>query len=114
MCRHALGKPSRHNLGDLFDAGGAQLRDASEIPKQFLRRARADPGNVFQSGLNGAFGAALPVKTHCESVRLIPNLLDEMKDRGVMLQPDRLILLAEHKNNFFLFRDARDGLVDHF
>jgi hypothetical protein len=111
---HALGKPSGHNLGDLIDAGGAELRDTSEIPEQFLSRARADAGNVFQPCLNRAFRAALPMKTHGEAVRFIADLLDEMKDRGVMFQPDGLILLAEDKNNLFLFGNAGDGLIDDF
>jgi hypothetical protein len=110
----SFGNSSGDNLGDLFDAGRAQLRDASEIPQQFLRRARADAGDVFQPRLNGAFRAALPVKTHGEAVRFIANLLDQVKDRGMMLQPYRLILLAEDIDNLFLLGNARDRLVDDF
>ncbi len=81
VCGYALGKPLGNDLGNLFDARGAQLRDAPEISQQFLSRAWADSGNVFQARLNGAFRAALPVKAHGEAMRFIANLLDQMKDR---------------------------------
>ena len=85
-----------------------------KMPQQFLRRARADAGNILQARLNGALRAALPVKTHGEAVRFIANLLDQMKDRGVVFQPDGLILLPEDVNDFFLLGNAGDGLVDDF
>src|ERR1700676_2167155 len=114
MRRDALGKPLGNDLGDLFNAGRAQLRDASKIPQQFLSDARTDSGNILQPRMNGAFAAPLPVKADDEAVRFVANLLDQMKDRGMMLQPDRLVFLAQNVNNFFLFRNAGDGLVDDF
>jgi hypothetical protein len=79
-----------------------------------LSRARADSRDILKARLNGAFRAALPMKTHSEAVRFIANLLDEMKDRRVALQPNGLILLAEDINNFFLLGNAGDRLVDDF
>ena len=73
-----------------------------------------DAGYIFEPRLNDAFCAALPVKTHRESVRFVANLLDQVKDRGMVLQPDGLIFLTEDVDDFFLLGDAGDGLIDHF
>src|SRR5713226_1274110 len=43
---------------------------------------------------------------------LIPNLLDEMEDRRMALQYDRLVFLAEDVEDFFFLGDAREWLID--
>lgn len=114
MRGYAFCDPFRNDFGDLLDAGGAQLRHASEISEQFLRRAWADAGDVLEARLNRALRSPLAMESHGESVRFIANLLNEMENGRVMLQPDRLIFLSEDEDDLVLFRDARDGLVDHF
>ena len=47
-----------------------------------------------------------------ETVRLVADLLDEMKDWGVMFENDRIVFLAEDVQNFFFFCDARERLID--
>ena len=42
----------------------------------------------------------------------VANLLDQVQQRRVFFEPDRLILLTQHKKNLFLFGDGHDGLVD--
>ena len=76
MRGNALSEHRRHDPGDLFDAGGPQLRDAAEAPQQLLRRARTYPGNVFEPGLNGALGPALAMKSHGKAMCFVTYLLN--------------------------------------
>ena len=103
-----------NDAGDLFDAGGPQLRDAAEAPQQLLRRARANAGNIFKACLNRALRAALAVKTDGKSVSFVADLLDQMKDRRMAFQADGLILLPEDVDDFLLLGNAGDGLIDDF
>ena len=76
MGGNALGNRRRHDPGDLFDAGGSQVRNAAEAPQQLLCRARAYAGNVFQAGLNRAFCPALAMKSYSEAMRFVADLLN--------------------------------------
>jgi hypothetical protein len=91
---NALRKRLGNHPGDLLDAGGTQLRDASKAPQKLLRGARANPGNILKARLNRSFGAALPVKADRKPMRFVADLLNQMEYRRMALQADGLILLA--------------------
>ena len=112
MDGNALRESRRHDSRDLLDAGGPQLRDAAEPPQELLRRARAHAGNVFQAGLNRALCPALAMKSYCEAVSFVADLLNQMQDWRMALQADWLVLLPEDIDNFLLLGDAGDSLVD--
>ena len=77
-----------------------------------MRGARADAGNAIESGFCLARGTALPMECDGKAMRLVTDLLDEMKHRRMVFENDGLIFLAEDIKNFFLFGDAGHRLVD--
>src|SRR5260370_16364910 len=63
---------------------------------------------------DGAVWAAVAVESYGKAVGLIADLLDQMEDRRMMFQADRLILLPEDVDDFLLLGDTGDSLVDDF
>ena len=61
-----------------------------------------------------ALGPALAVETHGKPMGFVTNLLDQVKDRGMVFQTDGLILLPQDIDDFFLLGDARESLIDDF
>jgi hypothetical protein len=74
-----LGSFSRNYLAQFFQAGAAHIRNAAKFTQKFLRGARTDSGNTIQCGFCLARGAPLAVKRYGEAMRLVANLLNEMK-----------------------------------
>lgn len=104
---------SRNHATQFFQTGPLYVRNAAKFLQQFLRCPWAHAGDFAQCGLRLPFSAPLPVKRNCKSVGLIANLLNEVKDRRVPLQNDRLIFLSEDIKNLFFFRDAGNRLIDN-
>src|SRR5258708_4075215 len=52
------------------------------------------------------------MKGHGKTMGLISDLVDQMQDRRMALQDDRLIFLAEDVEDFFFLGDARERLID--
>src|SRR5579859_2271761 len=94
-----LGGFSRDYLAQFFQAGAAHIRNASKFAQKFLRGARADARDSGERRFGLARGAPLAVKRNCKAMRLVADLLDEMKDRRVMLENDGLVFLAEDVQN---------------
>ena len=80
--------------GDFINGELAKAGDATEAAKELLRGAVADAGNFSEGSADAAAGAALAVKRDGETVRLVANLLDQVQHGRVMIERDRIILLA--------------------
>src|SRR5260370_38315951 len=52
------------------------------------------------------------MKGHGKTMGLISDLLNQMQDRRMAFQDDRLIFLAEDVEDFFFLGDARERLID--
>lgn len=76
MRGNALGDAGRDDSSNLCDTGRTKLCDAAKAPQQLLRRPRTNAGNIFETGLNRALGAALAMESHGKPVRLVANLLN--------------------------------------
>jgi len=72
----------------------------------------ADAGNLEESTLGLAGCAALAMKGDCETMGFVADLLNEVQNRGVAIQGDGVVFLAENVEDFFLLGDAGQGLVD--
>ena len=73
---------------------------------------RTDAGDVQQFGRTIAHLAALAVKGHGETVRLVPNQLNQVKYWRMVVEHDRFTLLSEHVNDFFALGNRSQRLVD--
>ena len=103
---------SRDDPAQFFEAGAADVRNAAKFAQELLRGARTNAGNTIQCGFCLARGAALAVEGYGKAMRLVANLLNEMKYGRMMLKDNGLVLLAEDVENFFFFGDAGERLVD--
>src|SRR5207248_1357443 len=70
----------RNNRAQFFHASSLNVGDASEFLQQFLSRSWSDAGDFVERTLRLPLSAALAVKGHCEAMRLVANLLDQMED----------------------------------
>ena len=70
------------------------------------------PGYAVERRFCLARGAPLAVKSDSEAVRLVADLLDEVQNRRVMFENNRLVFLSEDVQNFFFLCDARERLID--
>ena len=86
---------ARHHARQFLDAGLAQLRDAAEMAQELLRGARADAGDFVEFARKSALRAALAVKGHGEAVRFVADLLDQVQQRRMFFEADRLVFLSE-------------------
>ena len=103
---------SRNKAAQFFHASPLYVGDAPKFLQQFLSRLCAHAGDFAQGSLRLPLSPPLPVKRHRKPVGLVANLLNEVEDRRMPLQYDRLIFLSENVKNFFFFRDARHRLID--
>ena len=104
--------PRRNDLGQLFEAGLADAGHAAEPPQQFSRGGRADPRQVEQLAAHLPAAAALAVEANSEAMRLVPNLLDQVQQGRMPLQPYRLVFLPQHVEDLFFLGDAGYRLID--
>src|SRR5262249_61562810 len=72
----------------------------------------ADSGNFSQRSAQTPARPALAVKSDCEAMRFVANLLDQLKNRRVAVKNDGLILAPEHIENFLFLGDAGHRLID--
>ena len=92
-------------------------RMRATLPKRcssFCAVRAPTPGISSSSRAQRALGAALAVEGDGETVRLVANLLDEVQQRRMARQADRLVFLPEHVEDFLFLGDGGDGLVDDF
>ena len=108
----ALGAFSRDDFAEAFNAGAADIGNAAEFTQKTLRRFWTDTGDFQKRGSGLPFAAALAVKRDGETVSLVADLLDEMKNRRVAVEDDGLVFLAVNVKNFFFFGDAGERLID--
>ena len=102
----------RDHCAQLLDACSPDIRDASKFLQQFLRGSRSDSGDIAEGAMCLPLATPLAMKGHREAVRFIANLLNQMKDRRMVLQDDGFILLTKDKENFFFLRNAGHRLID--
>src|SRR4029078_4448960 len=57
--------------------------------------------------------AALAMKIDCESVAFVADLLNQPQDRRAALEDNRLVFATCPVNDFFLFRDTGQRLIDN-
>ena len=99
-------------FGEGVEAGALEVGDAAELAQELAGGGWADAGDVAEGGLGLALAAAEAVEGDSEAVGLVADLLDQMKDGIVAVEPDRLVFLAVEVEDFFLFGDAGQRLVD--
>src|SRR5690348_1261840 len=108
-----LGFSSRQRARQLLSAQFPKPRDAPETFEQLPRRLFADSRDGGERRLDAAPGPALPVESHGEAMSLVSNLLDQVQDRRMMVQPDRLVFSPVNVQNLFLLRVARARFINH-
>src|SRR5690348_1070328 len=113
MLMKPVGFSSWQRVRQLLRAQFPKPRDAPETFEQLSRRLLADSRDGGERSLDAAFGPALPVESHGEAMSLVSNLLDQVQDRRMMVQPDRLVFSPVNVQNLFLLRDARERLINH-
>ena len=78
---HPRGHGGPDDCGQLRLARAAHAPERAEGREQLPPLGRADPGNVVEGGVQRPLRARLAVKADGEPVRLVPDPLDELKDR---------------------------------
>jgi hypothetical protein len=99
-------------FGEGVEAGALDVGDAAEFAEEFAGGGWADAGDFAEGGFGLALGAAEAVESDGEAVGFVADGLDEMEDGVVAVEFDRLVFLAVEVEDFFLFGDAGEGLVD--
>src|SRR5215470_20207357 len=103
---------ARHNRRKRGGIGLLHCLNVAEVLQQTPRSAGAGAGNLEQFGRAIANRAVLAVKGHSEAVGLIANQLDQVQDRRVMIEGNRIALLAVDVENFFALGNGGERLVD--
>lgn len=103
---------SWHQAAQFFYRGTAQVGNAAIALQKLLGSAGANAGDVEQSGVGLAHGAALTMEGDGKAMGFVANLLDEMKNGRMAVENTGLVLLAEDVEDFFFLGDTGHGLVD--
>jgi len=80
--------------------------------EQAPSRALSDTGDFEEFRRAVAHLAPLAMEGYSEAVGLVANELDQVQDRRMMIERDRIFLLSVNVENLFAFGDGGQGLVD--
>jgi hypothetical protein len=103
---------SRDHAAQFFNSSPLYVGNAPKFLEQFLCCPRAHAGDFAQHRLCLPLPPPLTVKRNRKPVGLVANLLNQVKDRRMPLQYDRLVFLAQHIKYLLFFCNAGDRLID--
>ena len=96
---------------DAESAVGAAIKRGA-IPAQDEPLKARWTGLIEENPDNVALLAALSVKREGEAMGFVADQLHQVQHRRVMIEGERIVLLPEHVDDFFAFRDGGQRLVD--
>ena len=103
---------SGDDFGEGVDAGALDVGHAAKFAEELAGGGGTDSRDVAEGGFGLALGAAEAVEGDGETVGLVADLLDQVEDGVVAVELDGLVFLAVEVEDFFLFGDAGEGLID--
>src|SRR5207248_9460769 len=103
----------RYNPLQVLHGRLANFRNGSEVGEQLLSRFQSDAFNLGKLGSQCPAAAALPMEIDGKAMALIPDLLDQPEDGWAAIEHDRIVFASRHVDDFFLFCDAGQRLIDN-
>src|SRR5260370_12205744 len=100
MLQNAFGLRAGHDAAYLVHPRSPQMSHAAESAQEFLSCAFADPRDLQERAANLALSAPVPVTRHGETMGLVADLLNQVKDRRMPPQDHGLVLLPATRTAF--------------
>ena len=107
MPQHRFCLALRQHRAQSGSVGLLHSAHTAKMLEQSLTRPLAHAGNFQQLRFAVAHLPALAVEGHGKAVRFVANELNQMQHRRVMIERDRILLLAVDIENLFALGDRR-------